>query len=194
MRAGIVLVTGWLAVLLCAGAVWAAPAGPDRPTQTAYLAEQLRKSPVYISDQIPRAVPRSSAPEFAREARRLGVPTYVIVLPSSAYGSKADALLAGVHDRLGRKGLYVAMTDSGLDAVQTYGVSLPGAQDADTATLYELPYDATPARSSGTSSRSPPPGRRISAPRRHAPSTGTGRRTNRPACTPAAPTARTRAS
>lgn len=117
--------------------------GPDGPTQTAYLAERLRESPVYISDQIPRAVPRSTAPAFAREARKLGVPTYVIVLPSSAFGSEASAVLAGVHDRLGRKGLYVALTDSGLDAVQTYGVSLPGVQDASTATLYELPYDAT---------------------------------------------------
>lgn len=153
LRAGIVLVTGWLAVLLCAGSVQAmqaaqtvqAPAaGPDGPTQTAYLAERLRESPVYISDQLPREVPRSTAPEFAREARRLGVPTYVIVLPHPAYGAEGSALLAGVHDRLGRKGLYVAMNDTGLDAVQTYGVSLPGAEDASTATLYELPYDATP--------------------------------------------------
>ncbi|MEU9120339.1 hypothetical protein AB0C96_10830 [Streptomyces sp. NPDC048506] len=150
LRAGIVLVTGWLAVLFCAGVVQAAPSGPagakgaDGPTQTAYLAEHLRHDPVYISDQMPRAVPRSTAPVFAREARRLGVPTYLVVLPQTSYGTQGGTLLAGIHDRLGRKGLYVAMNDSGLEEVQTYGVSLPGVDDARTATLYELPYDATP--------------------------------------------------
>ncbi|MFI0224172.1 hypothetical protein [Streptomyces lydicus] len=147
MRAGIVLVAGWLAVLFCTGSVQATEAArgvPDSPTQTAYLAEQLRKDPVYISDQLPREVPRSTAPDFAREARRLGVSTYVIVLPSSSFGAEPSAVLAGVHDRLGRKGLYVAIGDTGIDAVQTYGVSLPGAEDASRATLYELAYDATP--------------------------------------------------
>ncbi|MER6307609.1 hypothetical protein [Streptomyces sp. NPDC001657] len=144
LRAGVVLVMGWLAVLFCAGAVQAAPGGADTPTQTAYLAGQLRKNPVFISDQIPRAAPRSTAPDFAKEARRLGVPTYVMVLPNTHYGSEATGLLAGVHDRLGRKGLYVTLSPTGLDAVQTYGVSLPGAEDASRATLYELPYDATP--------------------------------------------------
>jgi len=146
-RTGWVLVTGWLAVLFCAGAVQAAPAGPDAPgdpTQYAYLAAQLRKSPVYVSDQIPREVPRSTGPAFAREARRLGVPTYVMVLPHTSYGTEADGLLAGVHDRLGRRGLYVALSDSGLDAAQTYGVDLPGTADAVSESVYAMPYDATP--------------------------------------------------
>ncbi|WP_310729439.1 hypothetical protein [Streptomyces sp. N2A] len=144
LRAGVVLVMGWLTVLFCAGAVQAASGGADTPTQTAYLAGQLRKDPVFISDQIPRAVPRSTAPDFAKEAQRLGVPTYVMVLPNTHYGPEATGLLAGVHDRLGRKGLYVTLNPTGLDAVQTYGVSLPGAEDASRATLYEMPYDATP--------------------------------------------------
>ncbi|MGA5566243.1 hypothetical protein ACPCUV_34445 [Streptomyces platensis] len=146
-RTGWVLVTGWLAVLFCAGAVQAAPAGPPAPgdpTQYAYLAAQLRTSPVYVSDQIPREVPRSTAPAFAREARRLGVPTYVMVLPQSSYGADAGGLLAGVHDRLGRRGLYVALSDSGLDAAQTYGVDLPGTADAVSESVYAMPYDATP--------------------------------------------------
>ncbi|QIK11311.1 DUF1244 domain-containing protein [Streptomyces sp. ID38640] len=147
LRAGLTLVTGWLTVLFCAGAVQAAPAGPHAPggpTQFAYLAEQLRRSPVHVSDQIPREVPRSTAPAFAREARRLGVPTYVMVLPHASYGTAADGLLAGVHDRLGRKGLYVALSDTGLEAAQTYGVDLPGTADAVTEAVYAMPYDATP--------------------------------------------------
>ncbi|MEU4848783.1 hypothetical protein [Streptomyces gilvosporeus] len=141
-RIGWVLVAGWLAVLSTAGVGHAASAGGDAPTRTAYLAERLRENPVYVTDQLPRAVPRSTAPEFAEEARRLGVPTYVIVLPSEV-DMGSDALLAGVHDRLGRKGLYVSLDESGLTDVQTYGVSVPGAQDARRTTMYESPYDAT---------------------------------------------------
>ncbi|MGD3106911.1 hypothetical protein [Streptomyces sp. YGL11-2] len=147
LRAGIVLVTGWLAVLFAAGAVHAAPVAPDTPTQAAYLAEQLRDNPVYISDELPRVVPRSTAPAFAKEARRLGVPTYVVILPYTSVGGLDSGLLAQVHDRLGRKGLYVSLSELGLDNVQAYGVSVPGADDARTATMYEMPHDATPRES-----------------------------------------------
>ncbi|KUL35537.1 hypothetical protein ADL22_27200 [Streptomyces sp. NRRL F-4489] len=160
LRAGRVLVAVWLAVLFTAGAAQAAGATvPGAATgaaaaapggtadaavssPAAYLAEQLRRSPVYVTDELPRAVPRSTAPEFAALARRLGVPTYVVVLPGLAGGLKSG-LLAGIHDHLGRKGLYVALSEAGLTDVQTYGLSVPGAQDAATATRYELPYDAT---------------------------------------------------
>ncbi|MEU9112567.1 hypothetical protein AB0D04_12395 [Streptomyces sp. NPDC048483] len=142
LRAGMVLVAGWLAVLFAAGLGHAATAGADAPPRTAYLAERLRKNPVYVTDQLPRAVPRSTAAEFAKEARRLGVPTYVIVLPSDV-NLGLDGLLPGVHDRLGRKGLYIQLDEMGLADVQTYGVSVPGAQEAQRAAMYEMPYDAT---------------------------------------------------
>ncbi|WP_201305090.1 hypothetical protein [Streptomyces sp. GS7] len=147
LRAGIVLVTGWLAVLFAAGAVHAAPVASDTPTQAAYLAQQLRNNPVYISDELPRVVPRSTAPAFAKEARRLGVPTYVVILPYTSVGALDSGLLAQIHDRLGRKGLYVSVSELGLDNVQAYGVSVPGADDARTATMYEMPHDATPRES-----------------------------------------------
>ncbi|MFE7661294.1 hypothetical protein [Streptomyces celluloflavus] len=143
LRAGMVLLAGWLTVVCAAGTGQAAPAPPDDRAQTAYLADRLRENPVYISDQFPREVPRSTAPEFAEQARRTGVPTYVLVLPGSSLTASPAGLLAGVHDRLGRPGLYVAVDRSGLAAVETYGVSLPEATDARRATLYELPYDAT---------------------------------------------------
>ncbi|SHM32656.1 hypothetical protein [Streptomyces yunnanensis] len=161
LRAGVVLVMRWLAalfaagtVLLAAGGAHAAPAGSvagadsaagaDAQSQSAYLAEQLRRDPVYISDQLPRSVPRSTAPAFAAEAKRLHVPTYLVVLPLHTSGGPDSGLLAGIHDRLGRKGLYVSLSEMGLMDVQTYGVSVPGAQDAQTATSYEMPTDATP--------------------------------------------------
>ncbi|MER6051636.1 hypothetical protein ABT168_30060 [Streptomyces sp. NPDC001793] len=119
-------------------------AAADAQGQFAYLAAQLRHSPVYISDELPRAVPRSTAPFFAAQARRLHVPTYIVVVPFTTSGGLDSGLLAGIHDHLGRKGLYVALSEMGLSDVQTFGVSVPGAADAKTATTYEMPLDATP--------------------------------------------------
>ncbi|MGW1836788.1 hypothetical protein [Streptomyces sp. NPDC002067] len=113
-------------------------------SRTAYLAEQLRRDPVYISDQLPRAVPRSSAPLFAAQAARLRVPVYVMVLPDTALGADDAGFLAGVHDRLGRDGLYVVLSGPGMPEAQAYGTEVRGVRDAARATLYELPYDATP--------------------------------------------------
>ncbi|MCB5909795.1 hypothetical protein LIU39_20875 [Streptomyces sp. SF28] len=152
---------GWLVMLLAGGAAQAAgqagplarasaaaaPAGDAPPGRTAYVAGQLRKNPVYISDQLPRDVPRSTAPEFATQAKRLGVPVYVMVLPDTALSADGAGFIAGVHDRLGRAGLYVVVSGPGMPQVQTYGVDLPGAQDAARATLYGLSYDATPRES-----------------------------------------------
>ncbi|MFD9816456.1 hypothetical protein [Streptomyces sp. NPDC059080] len=125
-----------------------APAAPSRAdtrrSRAAYLADQLRRDPVYISDQVPREAPRSSAPFFAAQAARLHVPVYVMVLPDTALGAGDAGFLAGVHDRLGRDGLYVALSGPGMPEVQAYGVEVPGARDAARATLYELPYDAMP--------------------------------------------------
>ena len=126
------------AVLLGVGAP-AAGAADGVPSRAAYLAEHLRENPVYVSDQIPREVPRSTAPRFARIAHGTGVPTYVIVLPSEV---SADAgTLAAVHDRLGAHGLYVLLDETGVEAAQEYGVHLP-VHDAMTASLYAVPYDA----------------------------------------------------
>lgn len=113
--------------------------GPETTSQAARLAGHLRAHPVYVTDQLPRAVPRSTAPEFADLARRTGVPTYVLVLPGQ--GSDGEQLLAAVHDRLGRDGLYVLVDDMGVGDAAAYGVRAP-ADAAKTVALYELPYDA----------------------------------------------------
>ena len=137
------------AALGAAPAAHAAPHAAPRddapaaaPSRTAYLAAQLRKNPVYISDQIPRSVPRSAAPAFAKQAERTGVPTYLLVLPSGTVAAESEALLAAVHDRLGRDGLYVLLEEgSAHPDVATFGVDVP-AESASRATLYELPFDA----------------------------------------------------
>lgn len=119
-------------------AVQAADDTPTRATQATRLADHLRTTPVYVTDQLPRAVPRSTAPDLAALAQRTGVPTYVLVLPEQDNGK---GLLGAVHDRLGRNGLYVLLDESGLAEATAYGVRAP-ADDAATVTLYELPYDA----------------------------------------------------
>lgn len=119
------------------------PAAQDdpAPTQAAALADFLRSDPVHVTDQLPRDIPRSTAPEFKKLAKRTKVPTYVLVLPSQS--SSGDRLLAAVHDRLGRDGLYVLVDDMGVADAAAFGVRAP-ADDASTVTLYELPYDAGP--------------------------------------------------
>ncbi|WP_328537313.1 hypothetical protein [Streptomyces sp. NBC_00344] len=124
---------------------YTAPASAQDDTfpasQAAHLAGLLRTDPVYVTDQLPRDIPRSIAPEFVKAARRTGVPTYVLVLPRQLGGG--GSLLGAVHDRLGRDGLYVLVDDMGVAAATAYGVRAP-ADDASTVALYELPYDAGP--------------------------------------------------
>ncbi|MEU0176906.1 hypothetical protein ABZ178_26680 [Streptomyces massasporeus] len=112
--------------------------GPD--TQAAYLADRLRENPVHVTDQLPREVPRSTAPDFARLAKRTGVPTYVLVLPMMS-STEGDQLLGAVHDRLGRDGLYVLIEGTDVARATAYGVRAP-AESAVTVTVYELAYDA----------------------------------------------------
>ncbi|WP_414170372.1 hypothetical protein ACMATS_35920 [Streptoverticillium reticulum] len=117
-------------------------AAPAPASQAALLADRLRADPVYVTDQMPRTVPRSTAPDFAALAARTGVPTYVLVLP----GNGARTLLGAVHDRLGRDGLYVLVDAMGVADARAFGVRAPAA-DAQTVALYSLPYDAGPLRS-----------------------------------------------
>lgn len=147
---GTALLTLLLTLLALAAAVPPASAAPrddagDAPADRAvYLAERLRENPVYISDQVPRVAPLSSAPDFRKQAARTGVPTYVVLLPGQTVLSDRQGLLAQLHDRLGRDGLYILLEDgsAGLRA-ETYGVDVP-AEQAARATLYELTYDAGP--------------------------------------------------
>ncbi|MFM9370414.1 hypothetical protein [Streptomyces sp. Da 82-17] len=114
--------------------------------RAAYFAAQLRKFPVYVTDQTPRVMPRSAWPAFLEQAQRTGVPTYVLVLPFPAtYDS--DELVTAVREELGRKGLYVVLNAQGggySDAsAEAYGVGgLPVEESLDSADAW-LPSDAT---------------------------------------------------
>ncbi|WP_437094112.1 hypothetical protein [Streptomyces sp. enrichment culture] len=119
-----------------------AATGTPATTEAAHLADRLRENPVHITDQLPRALPRSTAPDFARLAERTGVPTYVVALPGRSLYESRD-LLTAVHDRLGRDGLYVLLDESAVVAAAAHGVRAP-AEHAATVVRYELPYDAGP--------------------------------------------------
>ncbi|GLW70505.1 hypothetical protein Kpho02_28040 [Kitasatospora phosalacinea] len=111
---------------------------PAEAPQSERLAAELRKDPVYVSADLPRQVPRSMAPRFAAVAKRIGVPTYVLVLPD------ADrTTLAQVHDRLGVDGLYVLVEKYGGVTVSAFGVDLP-AEAAARIANHEVSYDAGP--------------------------------------------------
>lgn len=134
-----------LAALVAAPTAEAGSGADDAGTAStaAYLAKKLRENPVYVSDQFPRTNPVSSAPSFAEQARRTGVPTYVVVVDRAVTGvGNGEELLAAVHDRLREKGLYVLLDGRGGNpSVSAFGVDVP-ARDAATATQFELPYDA----------------------------------------------------
>ncbi|WP_407565565.1 hypothetical protein [Streptomyces sp. 184] len=136
---------GLLLLLAClpgAAAVAADRAEGDGGGRAAYLAERLRENPVYVTDQAPREIPRSAAAEFAKAAKRTGVPTYVVLLPRR--GPFDERLLGAVHDRLRRDGLYVLLDSSGIGVTAVpFGVDVP-ASSATAVALYELPYDAGP--------------------------------------------------
>ncbi|MEW2610346.1 hypothetical protein AB0937_09065 [Streptomyces sp. NPDC047880] len=141
-------VLGLLLALCSLAALFATatPAGAvDTTTQSSYLADRLRENPVYVSDQLPREVPLSTAPDFARLAKKTGVPTYLLVLPMLS-SSDGRQLLGAVHDRLGRDGLYVLIEGTDVAQATAWGVRVP-AEAAATVALYELPYDAGPLRS-----------------------------------------------
>ncbi|MFI1681226.1 hypothetical protein [Streptomyces sp. NPDC020607] len=122
------------------------PSPQDR-TQAATVAAHLRSDPVYVTDQLPRAVPRSTAPDYTAIAagvtERTGVRTYVLVLPGAGSSMESKALLGAVHDRLGRDGLYVLIDEYSVSQAVAFGVRAP-AEDAWSVQLHELPSDAGP--------------------------------------------------
>ncbi|MCZ2525802.1 hypothetical protein [Streptomyces sp. HB2AG] len=124
-------------------------AGAEPADSASYIAEGLRENPVWISDQIPRDVPRSAARLFERAAERTGVPTYVVVTAAPGPPGPAGVeLLDELHERTGRDGLYVHYDkDAATGAVRVHGTADLTDAVAERAMLLadlELPYDAGP--------------------------------------------------
>ncbi|MET7619842.1 hypothetical protein [Streptomyces sp. NPDC005408] len=107
------------------------------PDRARAIADRLARDPLYVD---PAGSAQLKAPVQAQLRKRLGtskVPIYVVVTPSNHHGSDPyegdpEVLLAFVHDRLRRDGVYVTADEDGDDLVaQEYGVE----RDAETAAL-----------------------------------------------------------
>jgi hypothetical protein len=114
----------------------AGPAHAD--TYPAYLVNQLRQDPVYISSYSGSATP-SQAPEIRRLVTRIPLKTYVVVdVAAGPDGQLQDSDLAAIlHDQLGGS-LFIFSRDADGEVSATgFGTSLP-VSDAMTAAYLEL--------------------------------------------------------
>ncbi|MCW2916754.1 MAG: hypothetical protein JWN52_4822 [Actinomycetia bacterium] len=111
------------------------------PSRADFLAAQLRKDPVYVTDNAPERLPPGTAARIKASVSRLGVPVYLVVALmnlSRTDADQADTLVPLLHDRLGKDGIYIVAGPDGFGAAQQYGGSLPVAHAWDT-TDRELP-------------------------------------------------------
>ncbi|GAA2169257.1 hypothetical protein [Actinomadura napierensis] len=154
MRRGwFVLVIGGLIACCLTATASAAPAAkpPAAQTRIGSITAQLKRDPVYVTDQVPRLLPPGTAGKIKALVGRLGVPAYVVVtLPSRVRddGTEApsdlESLVPVLHDRLGKDGVYLVVDPSGaLGEVQQFGgtrrIDVEHAYQAATS---ELPYEA----------------------------------------------------
>ncbi|MGW3623882.1 hypothetical protein [Streptomyces sp. NPDC000880] len=114
-----------------------APAAAEPPDRARAIAEHLARDPLYVD---PARIALLKPPVQRKIRERIGtseVPIYVVVTsynhdPTDPYEGDPGILLAFVHDRLRRDGVYVVADEDGDDLVaQEYGVE----RDAETATL-----------------------------------------------------------
>ncbi|MFD0690560.1 hypothetical protein [Actinomadura fibrosa] len=124
-----------------------APSPAPSPTSRAeYIAAQLRKDPVYVTDHAPRALPADAAARIKASVARLGVPVFVAVtLTSGLAGDEpGDSFVSLLHDRLGEEGVYIAVGPSGTggEARQFGGGRALPVDDAWTAAEFETASDA----------------------------------------------------
>ncbi|GLZ11364.1 hypothetical protein Acsp04_15990 [Actinomadura sp. NBRC 104425] len=113
-----------------AGPAAAAPSpAPHEETRFARVAAELAEDPLsvdmYLADAFSRADRRRIKAEMAATAKRIGVPVYVVVAPnpmeSESYGED-EAFLFGLHERVGRNGLYVLVDEHGHIESVAFGV------------------------------------------------------------------------
>ncbi|MEU5882206.1 hypothetical protein [Spirillospora sp. NPDC047279] len=115
-------------------------AASDRGDQ---LAAVLKRDPIYVTDHAPRALPADAAARIKASVSRLGVPAFVAVTPSLP-NEDADDLVALLHDRLDKNGLYIVVAPSGTpgEARQFGSGRVLDAEMSWSAANNELPTDA----------------------------------------------------
>jgi hypothetical protein len=109
--------------------------------QTDFLATQLKKSPVFVSDSITRRLDDADRATLLRQVKDMPFPTFLVVAPqlSETY-TRDDERLALLRDALGQDGVYILSDDRATSVeVAAFGVQLPmRARDITNATYWDF--------------------------------------------------------
>jgi hypothetical protein len=135
--------------LLLASVMVAGPV-PHVTTKVDYIAGQLQHDPVFITDEAPRDITAQDAVRIRAAVRAMPVPTYVAVVAvtdaEADPQSSPERLIALLHDRLGRNGVYLVLPSNGIDLTAgQFGENLP-LVPATREVSYSLPYNAGAAK------------------------------------------------
>ncbi|GLZ11365.1 hypothetical protein Acsp04_16000 [Actinomadura sp. NBRC 104425] len=111
----------------------AAPSPPSSPSPSPTsgsladrLARLLADDPVQVTDHALRALPYDAHERIRAAVARLGVPAYVVVTPGlTEVSPRDDDLIASLHDRLGKDGVYIVTDSSGSGTARQFGGTLP---------------------------------------------------------------------
>jgi hypothetical protein len=120
-------------------------------TRADYIAGQLAHDPVFITDAAPRDITPKDAQRIRAAIKRMPVPTYAAVVAETdgqhdPQGAP-DRLIALLHDKLGRDGVYLVVPSSGIGVTaEQFGENLP-LQPAEREVTFSQPYNAGAARS-----------------------------------------------
>lgn len=133
---------------LIIGAALAVTAPPV--TRADYVAAQLARDPVFITDLAPRAITAQDAARVRAAVKRMPVPTYAAVVSDTTVENdpqgSPERLIALLHDKLGRSGVYLVVPPDGIGlTVEQFGTNLPVTAAEREVTATE-PYNAGLAR------------------------------------------------
>jgi hypothetical protein len=129
-----------------------AVASPPPPvtTRADYVAARLARDPVFITDLAPRAITARDAARVRAAVKRMPVPTYLAVVSDTTVQNDPqgtpDRLIALLHDKLGRGGVYLVVPPNGIGlTVEQFGTNLP-VTAAEREVTFAEPYNAGLAR------------------------------------------------
>jgi hypothetical protein len=123
---------------------------PPVTTRAEYVAAQLARDPVFITDLAPRAITSRDTARVRAAVKRMPVPTYLAVVSDTTADNdpqgSPDRLIALLHDKLGRSGVYLVVPPDGIGlTVEQFGTNLPVTAAEREVTAAE-PYNAGIAR------------------------------------------------
>ncbi|MEV0275280.1 hypothetical protein AB0I22_02690 [Streptomyces sp. NPDC050610] len=106
------------ALFALAGAgLFAPPAHADSSTGLPKVADELRKSPVYVDPRVKDQLPEADAEALAKKIKDAGKPVFVAVLPETSEFPKNDKLLNSLRGLTGITGVYaIHLGDTGFNA------------------------------------------------------------------------------